>query len=330
MATTNQPQASLKQCTTRLSRTTLHGTSYGSGVLVAPDTILTARHVVANGTIEVPEQVRVESMGALHRPTVDRFSFPDQAHIDLALAFIDAPKTLMPHPQCVLRSNPREAVNIGDEVQVAGITSEHGDIQVSTLTILAIHDHAEAYICDRSVPEGYSGSPVFANGALVGIMYARHFSNGQSYFYGGPQIAALLAQAKVTVDWTDESISPLRQYPLTPAIPPFETSARLIKLISNCAALYGSLRALEIVATANQARLVCGPDSGAKGLINTNYLPEPAFNLIGFWHGAFIKAGLKSPRMLAALLLALDDDNLGQTSLIEKKNMLAYLASIRP
>jgi hypothetical protein len=322
------PHTSLRQCTIRLVRTGSQGSSYGSGVLVAPNTILTARHVVTDGAMSSPEHIRVESIGALGRPTVDRFSFPARTDIDLALAFLDPPKTLMPHAQCVLRSEPRNAVNIGDEVQVAGITSAHGDIQVSTLNVLAIHDHAEAYICDRSVPEGYSGGPVFAKGALIGIMYARHFGNGQSYFYSGAQIAELLAQANVPVTWSNDTGSQLLRYPLTPGIAPFETAMRLVGLSNNCIALYGPAKAREIVATGNQARFKCGPDTGAKGLIETHSLPTPEHNLEAFWHGAFMQAGQKSPRMLAALLLALDDENLERASVKEKKAMLEYLANV--
>jgi hypothetical protein len=104
---------------------------------------------------------------------------------------------------------------------------------------------------------------------------------------------------------------------------------RLARVIDAAVRLYPRLEALLILAEANAARTACGPDSGTRGLVEVQELPDPMIALRGFWIAAFVDAGLKSPRMLAALLIAVDGDGrLGSEAHIEKEAALRHLASL--
>jgi hypothetical protein len=195
--------------------------SWGSGIFVSPSLVLTAAHVVAaphaDGRTPAPrEQIEIESAGFSGRQRPDFIEFAKASDIDLALLSLRAPKGVSPDFVARVNAEPLRSINIGDEVTACGFASIDGARQTDRLRVLRIHGNAGALICNKAVPEGYSGGPIFADGLLVGIMYARNLSQGQSYFHGGQALMEVLNAYARELSLVRDAPSPLRAYPLTP------------------------------------------------------------------------------------------------------------------
>lgn len=142
--------------------------STGSGVIVAPDRILTGAHVVANATFvqlqkqDDPTKVTARVLAISH-------------DCDLALLHVDdkaftrgiKPARIGQLPQ------PRDAVQVvgypigGEEVSITeGVVSR---IEVQR------YEHSQRHLLavtvDAAINEGNSGGPVFARGKVVGIAF---------------------------------------------------------------------------------------------------------------------------------------------------------------
>jgi hypothetical protein len=318
----------LKKTVVRLHYAGPDGRTFGSGVIVARNAILTARHVLdpnersLHGEPVIADAISVESTADFCRREVDRVYVPASADIDLAVACVESSKALPQDFCCSVRATPFDAFSIGDEADVFGFESEDGGLQMDKLRVLSVHPRAGAYICNKAVPRGYSGGPVFIDGGLVGVLYAREHDQGQTFFYGVGQLRGLFEHARVEVQWIDHDLSGLRAYPLGPGIGISEIYSRLAHIIDAYLELYQGEAAQRVVSAANEARSKCGPNTGAKGTIGLHDLPNPLFAPRAFWQGAFVEAGKKSPRMLAALLNAVDNDLLPVECRAEKAKFL--------
>jgi Trypsin-like peptidase domain len=309
---------------------TASGRSFGSGVLVSPGTLLTARHVVGPSGSNVRALSLQGAAFGVGTVVPDDLAFPDDSDVDLALVLLRPPK-LVQESSCAL---PAEgvtlSVNVGDKVVVAGCSRIDGPVESEEVRIQSLHGKAGVLVCNKALPKGFSGGPVFADGLLVGVVYARNHEQGHSYLYVGHAFESLVRErASGPVAWTAGRFSPLRRFPLGPAMSPDETAARLSHLIERCALLYPGHKARSILARANRMRLECGPDTGSKGLIQVSFLRDPGVELYGFWFDAFMMATTKSPRMLAALLLALEDDPFDTTERAEKADVLSRLELLK-
>jgi V8-like Glu-specific endopeptidase len=312
------------------------GASFGSGVLVSPSTILTARHVVdprgASNTGRTVDGRALRVQGAafgIGTVTVDELRFPTDGSIDLAVAILRPPKLASIDACCALPTDLTSAVNVGDEVTLMGLSRHDGPVEQDDLRVQSFHGNAGVFVCNRSVPRGFSGGPVFSGALLVGITYARNHDQGQSYFYSGHELARLVEDCAAG-EIKREAVEghALRRYPLGPAMSPNEVAARLSNFIAKCVSMIGAQQSKVTVARANQMRLACGPDTGTKGLIEIAFLREPALDLYGFWFDAFMVATSKSPRMLAALLLSIDDDSFTANERAEKADVLTRLQRV--
>lgn len=314
------------------------GTSFGSGAVLTTATILTARHVVdpdgltLQGRQPDPRTVRLQGPaldGGLALMTVDQLRFPDDPAVDLALAIIQVPKAASAQNLCTLPTEAEPAVQVGDPLICYGCSRADGPIERDTLLIQSVHGHAGVFVCNKIVPHGFSGGPVFSGGLLVGVTYARHQIQGQTFVHTGYELRQLLTKQTIgELKQVSGRIHVLRRYPLGPAMSPNEMTARLGRIIDKCVTLYGPQRAIALIAQANQMRMECGPDNGDKSLIQLAFLPTPHFDLYGFWHQAFVMATCKSPRMLAALLLSLDEDAFTATEAAARDDVLLRLESI--
>lgn len=311
-----------------------NGPHYGAGVILSSSVILTARHVVdpngysLNGLPVDPYCVRIQNGFSVGEWRADELLFPAQPEIDLALVRLFEPKRIQPEFRCPVRPDPSETVALGDEVVCYGFAQEDGDVQRMPRRIVEVHGRAGSYICGESIPQGFSGGPVLVQDALIGITYARHHDQLQSYFYGGKALIDILSLIpNDSIDWETGKVHWLRRFPLGPGIDPVLTSAGLARFIRNCMRLYGGGKAIEAVALANADRMECGPNSGNKGLIDIAELPDPSFSPFNFWLTAILQAGLKSPRMLAAMLGSVDSELLDKSARDEKERMLIYLVA---
>lgn len=309
------------------------GASFGTGIIISENAILTARHVVdldevsTRGMMPDPTATRIIGAFSMGETTVDRLVFPNQPDVDLALALIHDPKGIPKAYCCAVSARPSSVINVGDEVMLHGFERSDGDVQSESLRIMEIHSDVGAYICNKAVPRGFSGGGVFSDDVLVGVGYARNHDKGRSYFYGGQELIALLKSslAPGSVNWATGDVSPLRAYPIGPAVDPTYTTASLYHFINACVRLYGGARAIAAVGAANAARIDSGPAADYRSLVSITELPAPEFNPHGFWLNAVVEAGRKSPRMLAALLQSVDDEQLDPQATSEKAKVLRHL-----
>lgn len=312
------------------------GPVFGSGVFITPSSVLTARHVVdptllsIGGARPPARQVRVEGMAVRAASVVvDELRFPDDPDIDLAMAILHAPKGADPTHVVQVVGAGVPAVNVGDEVAIAGFQLIDGAAELERVTLNGVHPDAGAFIVDKSLPQGFSGGPVLANDLLIGVSYARDHRQGRTYVQAGTALQRFIAAAAVgDVLVGDGGFSGLRRYPLGPAMPPAEATALLADFIQKLIQLVPPGEAARLVDRANLLRLECGPDNGLRSRIERYELPSPNFDYAGFWYGAFAQASAKSPRMLAALLTVIDDEPFTAGERQQKQRVLARLERI--
>lgn len=291
---------------------------FGTGVIVSPVDILTAAHV-AKGD---PKELRLHGAGWFGdvRPADVTLA---KGELDAALIHVD------PHggrlQKCLAIADPdKPIVNIGDEVTIAGFGTSDRDIEIERTRIVSLDGVARAWKIGRAVPEGFSGGPALSDGVIAGLVVARQFSQGSSFFIGHDRIAPFVrdnARGELPSDDSDKSI--LRRFPLGPAV-----SHEIIDLLFGLDRVFAQLysgREQQEIGRANNARRACGPNSGEKGLLDLLSLPDPRTDRVHFWWQVFVQAGLKSPRMLAAVLMLPDDAELGKRA-DERQGLLNELA----
>jgi hypothetical protein len=276
------------------------------------------------------DEIEIECAGFSGRQRPDAISVASDPDIDLALVELRPPKGVDPSFATASSPRPLDHFNVGDEVVVSGYANVDGACQVDRLRVLGVHGGAGALICNKAVPEGYSGGPVMCDDVLVGVMFARHFEQGQSYFWSGEALLGMLRASPAPLSWHEGSaISPLRAFPLGPGIGANDVLVSLQGVIDCCVRLFPGNEAVMRVIRATSLRKECGPDSGPRGYVEINELPTANGGARNFWMAAFIEAGLKSPRMLAALLTSVDEDEgLDEPARREKDAMLARLAAL--
>jgi hypothetical protein len=317
----------------RILVNTPRGMTFGSGTLVSPQTILTARHVVdpfessLAGTAIDLATIGVESREYMGQRRPARVSFPPDGKVDLALIHLADAHRLDVDLCCPIRAHPERDFSVGDEAAVGGFSLQVGDAESDKVRIMQSHPATASWICNRALPQGYSGGPVVVEEGLVGVLYARNSQQQQAYFYGHGHIRSLLEDCQVSPIVRDVVISPLRQYPLGPAVPRMEVLSELHAVIAAYIELYQDVFLVAgTVARAVDMRQKCGPVAGAEGILNMGYLPNPLASVAAFWTEAFQAAGLKSPRMLAALLLVAPDDALNGPA---RDARIAFLEKLR-
>jgi hypothetical protein len=125
----------------------------------------------------------------------------------------------------------------------------------------------------------------------------------------GPRLAA--AQNQV-----------LLRFPRTPRIDTFRID---VSIIRECANAFSPTDAVLIVMEANRFRLETDADAG---LIERGSLPPSLSEPIVYWSGVFNLAANQGPRMLAALLLSINDGQFPERARLARRNLLDYLQSL--
>lgn len=297
---------------------------FGTGVFVSKTDILTAKHVAADSA-ESDISVEIESRYWRGIRVADEVIFAEQVDVDLALLRLHPPKSVPQSACALLTREPHNWINVGDVVTACGFSAIDQDLECEALQIVAVHGNAGAYVFNKIIPKGFSGGPVFIQDTLVGIMYARQFDQGRSYFYSGHALAGLLSTPGVEIAWQNTPPLALRQFPLGPAVSPGAMLSALHRVIDAYNQLHPAQISETIVARANEERIACGPPTGSKGLIDVNDLPNPYYDKYSFWSQAFKTAGLKSPRMLAALLRVVESEQLSDMVRKDRDDFLLRL-----
>ncbi|MBL9077171.1 MAG: trypsin-like peptidase domain-containing protein [Planctomycetes bacterium] len=142
--------------------------STGSGVIVAPQRVLTGAHVVANATFV---QVQKQSDPTKVTARVEAISHDS----DLALLHIDDKAFARGIRPAVLGDLP----HLRDPVQVVGYPIGGEEVSITEGVVSRIevqrYEHSQRHLLaatvDAAINEGNSGGPVFARGKVVGIAF---------------------------------------------------------------------------------------------------------------------------------------------------------------
>jgi hypothetical protein len=188
-----------------------------------------------------------------------------------------------------------------------------------------------------NVRPGMSGAPVLnrRTGKVCGVLFS---SLGVNSNLGGRAIPSSLLlpmslelkQAhdtfhRINTKWSDlwngtAGAVRLMDFPRGPVVERDRVSMALIKAVAN---LYPTpMKAPAIVGEANRLRRQA--DDGA-GLIDFAEVPPSAAAPSEYWYGAFGAACLQGPRMLAALLLVMDEWQFAEPIQVERRKLLDYL-----
>lgn len=307
--------------------------SHGTGVFVTPNAILTAKHVVSpqNGADAAAPVIDTQWLGSFGFTRADGVLTHEDPQVDLAIVLLNSPKGTTFDNVAPVHKDPRAWINVGDRVMSYGFRAINQDVEPETLEIKAVHTTAGVYISGPAVPEGFSGGPVFMDGALVGVLYAVVRNDNRTAFYSGKALGDMLALLDGTVlKEIDDKPHALREYPLGPMVSELEVYASLPLLIDAYVRIFkGKEVASRALGIANAERRRCGPDSGTKGLVEPEFLPDIGGAPVGFWNAAFTQAGLKSPRMLASLLLVVEPDSLTTLEDQQRRDFLERLKTWR-
>lgn len=113
---------------------------------------------------------------------------------------------------------------------------------------------------------------------------------------------------------------PLKQYPTGPLVPSELVSAELVQ---SYAQLIRQFEALQVVADANRFRLEADPDDPEVTIIKEfQLLPVYSVPPYAFWLHAFAEARMHGPRMLAALLMVVPDDQFEPKARMNRRELL--------
>ncbi len=124
-------------------------------------------------------------------------------------------------------------------------------------------------------------------------------------------------------DTVDEPRHVLKTFPRGPFVPPHRVPASITHAFAE---LIRASEARQLVSTANRFRQEADANDRTVTLIQQFRLREPATNAaIDFWTDVFVEAGRHGPRMLAALLLSLEDQEFPDQARQDRHTLLDYL-----
>lgn len=188
-----------------------------------------------------------------------------------------------------------------------------------------------------NVRAGMSGAPLLnrRTGSVCGTLFASRDVNSA---LGGrgipvPYLFSLAPDLKPAHDsfhrantkWSDlwgarEGAVRLMEFPRGPVVPQDRVGVALIRAV---AAVYPTpLKAPAIIMQANRLRQQADGDAGT---IDFASIPPPTTASFDYWFHTFLEACLQGPRMLAALLLVMDEWQFPEPAKIERQQILEDL-----
>jgi hypothetical protein len=296
---------------------------FGSGLIISSTDILTAGHVVS-GARGAELRIVGQAWGGAREPVAVSIH-PDPA-FDVALLHLDPTGAAPPSAIHSIPGLSAPLANVGDWVNVFGFSTIDRDLERTTTEITSIDGIANLYVLNSAVPAGFSGGIIVTDDRVAGLTIARNTDSQRSYAYPIGRLIPFLQQyTRGDVEFESTPTSPLRRYPLGPMVRSDVVIAECRRLIDFFIENFRGKDAIDAIGAANKERRDCGPPSGPKGLINFARLPDPFFANVLFWQEAFIEAGKKSPRMLAALMRVADEDLLNEEQRRDRAHLLREL-----
>lgn len=258
-----------------------------------------------------------------------------------ALAFFDA---LGKRVRVFFTADQQNALtNWPTDIRRAQQNSNSSVILVSTESESAYYQQEEtafAISLSREKPGGHKVIPVYLDGrpkATEWNLYGLHILQDVSVTeVGGIQAAAgcvllrlglmngaLSGAGEMPSATPVEPTHILHKFPRTPRIDPYRID---IALIRECANSISPGDAVLAVMDANRFRLEADDDAG---LIERGAVPPSLAEPNVFWTGVFTQAASQGPRMLAALLLSINDSQFQTPARSAKTKLLNYLQALR-
>ena len=276
-------------------------------------------------------------------PTTERWDIflsfagkrPAEAH-----AFYDA---LGKHGRVFFTAAKQDALtNWASDIRLAQQNSDSSVVLVSTESQSAYYQQEEvafAISLSRESRGAHKVIPVYLDGrpkATEWNLYGLHILQDVSVpEVGGIQAAAdrvLLRLGLVPGPLTGvremashapvEPAHVLYKFPRTPRIEPYRID---ISLIRECANSISPADAILVVMDANRFRLEADEDAG---LIERGALPPSLAEPNVYWTGVFTQAASQGPRMLAALVLSINDSQFQVHARTAKTKILNYLQAL--
>lgn len=299
---------------------------FGSGLVISEADILTAGHVVTDGPLE--SRLTGQVWSGVRRPT--DVTFHPDAEFDVALLHLDRSAGVPAQAAQPLPDASVVLASVGDELSIFGFGTPDGDVEQDRMLIVRVDGLANVFTLNRAVPPGFSGGVIAIDDRVAGLFLARDFDKGRSYAYPMQSLVPFIQRfARGSVSFVSEPAHWLRKYPLGPAVLPNIVIARCHRLIDAFVQLYKGADAINAIGAANAERMECGPSTGNKGLLEIAKLPDPHFAPALFWQEAFLDAGRKSPRILAALVSVPEEDALTDQQLRHRVRLLSDLEKWR-
>jgi hypothetical protein len=333
----------LKHFATCVAAVTDSSRILGTGFFLAPDRFVTCAHVVdgLNGNVLIrcgttsakgkilssgnPKSL-LESAGVANGPDI---------------AIISTDGQISPSHPCVALDE--EKPRLSDPLYAFG--HARGEFQANGESLLLdyegpaydLQQHEVMGLRQGNVREGMSGAPVLnrRTGKVSGVLYA---SRDLKQDLGGraipiAQVLDMMPNLKAENEefhrsnllwrnlWdNNEGAVLLYDFPRGPVVDRNQVSFALIKSV---ASVYPTpLRAQALLLEANRLRLQADRDAG---LIDPANIPPANATAVEYWFGAFNEARLQGPRMIASLLLAMDDWQFSDAIQRERKRILDEL-----
>jgi hypothetical protein len=316
----------------------------GTGFFAAPGLIITCAHVVeALGdsiTVRWNNDVVKASIEKLGNPrSMGEVQLGGSADPDLALLRVEYRQDAVPPSVLFDETTPRLSDPLYSFGHPEGPYSENGESLQLTYEGPA-YDSAGRCILklrEGNVRRGMSGAPVLSrrSGRVSGVLFASRDIDtdlgGRAFptsliFSTFPSVRApndLFHKSNnnwANLWFEEEAAVLLSDFPRGPAVDPDKVGMALIRATAR---LYPTpIKAQAIVREANRVRLQADPKGG---MIDEVSLPPPTAASSDYWFIAFSEACLQGPKMLAALLLVMDDWQFSEALQRERRDIIDYL-----
>jgi hypothetical protein len=297
------------------------GRFLGSAFFVSSDKLLTASHLFDN----VPEAQMSELM--LEGPALEgglRAIQEVHPHQSADAAALVAAPGLSASPELWIpwQEDIKQGLARGEKLTLVGYGSDEMTVETATAFVRDEDGTTGLVMLSGPVASGMSGGPVFAGVRLVGITHANDINAGGSYVVPITRVQELFKQFGITPVALAVGQHHLQEYPL---FVPFGTERLNPSLWKGYANVIRLGEEIEVIYKANQERLAADPNLDEAYLLHEAQLPDPSQNRMFFWQMAFQIALRRSGRMLAALLLAVDENQLPPDAASARRELLEAL-----